>query len=75
MLEMTIEGTLDCKEIKLVNRKKNKPWIVIGMTYDESKDQKLLQTYENSWFPEKHPEAGEDWRQKGKTVAKDEMVR
>ena len=29
MLEMTIEGTLDCKEIKLVNPKENQPWIFI----------------------------------------------
>jgi len=75
MLEMTIEGTLDCKEIKLVNRKKNKPWIVIGRTYEEAKAPILWPPDAKSWFPEKHPEAGEDWRQKGKTVAKDEMVR
>ena len=32
VLEKTLESPLDCKEIKLVNPKGNKPWIFIGRT-------------------------------------------
>ena len=32
MLEKTLEGPLDSKEIKQVNPKDNQPWILIGRT-------------------------------------------
>ena len=53
MLEMTIEGTLDCKEIKLVNPKENQPWIFIGRTDAEARANSLEKA-----------DAGKDWRQK-----------
>ena len=36
VLEKTLESPLDCKEIKSVNPKGNKPWIFIGSTDDEA---------------------------------------
>ena len=32
MLEKTLESSLDCKEIKLVNSTENQPWVFIGRT-------------------------------------------
>ena len=32
VLEKTLESPLDCKEIKQVNSKGNKPWMLIGKT-------------------------------------------
>ena len=36
MLEETLEGPLDCKEIKPVNPKRNQPLIFIGRTDSEA---------------------------------------
>ena len=36
MLEKTLEGLLDCKEIKSVNPKGNQSWIFIGRTDTEA---------------------------------------
>ena len=36
VLEKTLEHSLDCKEIKPVNPKRNKPWIFIGKTDAEA---------------------------------------
>ena len=36
ILEKTLESPLDCKEIKPVNPKRNKPWIFIGRTDAEA---------------------------------------
>ena len=37
MLEKTLESPLDCKEVKLVNPKRNQPRIFIGKTDAEAK--------------------------------------
>ena len=36
LLEKTLENPLDCKEIKLVNPKRNQPEIVIGRPHAEA---------------------------------------
>ena len=36
VLDKTLESPLDCKEIKIVNPKKNQPWIFIGRTDAEA---------------------------------------
>ena len=36
VLEKTLENPLDCKEIKLVNPKRNQPEIVIGRPHAEA---------------------------------------
>ena len=72
VLEKTLESLLDCKEIKLVNLKRNQPWIFTGRTDAEAP---IL------WPPDlkslligKDPDAGKDWRQEEKGVTEDEMV-
>ena len=63
---------LDCKEIKLVNPKRNQSWIFIGRTDDEAEALILWPLPTKNWFIRKDPDAGKDWRQKGTT--EDEMV-
>ena len=72
VLEKTRESPLDCKEIKPVNPKGNQPWIFIGRTDGESPI--LWPPDMKSWFIGKDPDAGKDWRQKEKEMAKDEMA-
>ena len=55
---------LDCKEIKLVNPKRNQSWIFIGRT-DAEAEVPIL------WSP---PDAGKDWRQEEKGTTEDEIV-
>ena len=70
VLEKTLESSLDCKEMKLVNHKGSQTWILIGRTdaSAEAEDPVL-------WIPDvkiqltgKGPDAGKDWRQEEKGV-------
>ena len=72
VLEKTLESPLDCKEIKPVDPKENKPWIFIGKTYVEA--QILCLPFEKSQFIGKDPDAGKDWRQEEKGMTEDKMV-
>ena len=74
VLEKTLEGPLDCKEIKPVHPKGNQPWIFTGKTKTEPEALKLWPPDANSWLSVKDANAREDRRQKGKRVAEDEMV-
>ena len=72
VLEKTPESPLDSKEIKPVKPKGNQSWIFTGRTDAEA----LI-----FWPPDlnnqligKDPDAGKDWGQEKKRVAKDEMV-
>ena len=73
VLEKTLESPSDCKEIKPVNPKGNKPWIFIGRTDAEAP---IL------WPPDvksrpigKDFDAGKDRGQEEKGTKEDEMVR
>ena len=75
VLEKTLESPLDSKDIKPVNPKGNQSWMLIGRT-DAEAEAPIL------WLPDakrkltgKDPDAGEDWKQKEKRVAEDEMTR
>ena len=72
VLEKTLESPLDCKEIKPVDPKENKPWIFIGKTYVEAPI--LCLPFKKSQFIGKDPDAGKDWRQEEKGMTEDEMV-
>ena len=71
VLEKTLEGLLDIKEIKPVNPKGNQPWIFIGRTKAEAPI--LWPLDEKSRLIGKVPDAGKDWRQK-KSAAEDERL-
>ena len=71
VLEKTLQSPLDCKEIKPVNPKGNKPWIFIAKT--EAKAPILWPPDVKSWLIGKDPDAGKDWGQEEKGVTEDEM--
>ena len=75
VLEKTLESPLDSKEIKLVNPKGNQPWIFIERTDAKAEAPVLWPPDVKSQLTGKDPNAQNDWRQKEKRVAKDEMVR
>ena len=68
VLEKTLESSLDCKEIKLVNPKRNQSWIFIGRTDAEAEAPILWPPDTKNWLAGKDPDAGKDWRQKEKTT-------
>ena len=74
VLEKTLESPLDCKETQQVNPKGNQFWIFIGRTDAEAEAPLLWPPDERSWFIEKDPDAGKDWRQEEKGMTEDEMA-
>ena len=73
VLEKTLQSSLDCKELKPVNPKRNPPWIFIGRTDAEADDPILWSPDGKNQLIGKDPDAGKDWRQK-KRAAEDKMV-
>ena len=73
VLEKTLESTLVCKEIQLVNPKGNQSWIFIGRTDAEAETPILWPLDAKYWLIGKDPDAGKDWRQE-KVMTEDEMV-
>ena len=72
VLEKTLESPWDCKELKLVNPKRNHPWIFIGKTEAETL---ILWPFDvKNWLIRKDPDAGKDWRLEEKGMTEDEMV-
>ena len=74
VLEKTLESPLDCKEIKLVNPKRNQSWILIVRTDVEAETPILWTPDAKSWLIWKDPDAGKDWMQEEKGTTEDEMV-
>ena len=71
VLEKTLESSLDCKEIKLVNRKANQPWIFIRRTDAEAPILWLPDA--KSWLIGNDPDGGKDWGQEEKGMTEDEI--
>ena len=68
VLEKTLEGPLDCKEIKPVNPKGDQPWLFIGRAGAEAEAPIF-------WLLiGKDPDAGKDWKQEEKGETEDKMV-
>ena len=74
VLEKTLEGPLDCKEIKPVNRKENQSWIFIGRTNAEAETPILWPSDAKNWLIWKDSGAGKDWGQEEKGMTEDEMA-
>ena len=51
----------------------NKPWVYIGKIIAEAETPILWPPDAKIWLIGKDPDAGKDWRQKEKGMAKDEM--
>ena len=73
-LEKTLKSPLDSKEIKPINSKGNKSWIVIERTDAEAEAPILWPPDVNSQFIGKDFDAGKDWRQEEKGVTEDETL-
>ena len=73
VLEKTLEGHLDWKEIKPVHPKGNQSWIFIGRTDVEAEAPIFWPLDVKNWIIEKYPDAGKDWRQEEKGMTEDEM--
>ena len=74
VLEKTLEGPLDCKEIKPVNSKGNQPWIFIGRTDAKAEASILWPPDAKNQLTGKDPDARKDWGQEEKGATEDEMV-
>ena len=64
VLEKTLEGLLDCKEIKPVNLKGNQLWIFIRRSDAKAEAPKVWPSDAKSQLTGRHPDARKDWRQK-----------
>ena len=74
VLEETLEGPLDCKEIQPVHPKGNQSWIFIGRTDAEAETSILWPSDVKNSLIWKDPDAGKDWRWEEKGMTEDEMV-
>ena len=61
VLEKTLEGPLDCKEIQPVHPKGDKSWVFTGRTDAEAETPILWPPHAKSWFIGRDPDAGRDW--------------
>jgi len=73
VMEETLEGSLDSKEIKQVSPKGNQPWIFIGRSGSEPEALIWATLYEEltHW---KRPWSGKKWGQEDKEVTETEIV-
>ena len=63
VLEKTVEGPLDCKEIQPVHSKGDQPWVFFGRNDAKAETPVLWPPHVNSWLIGKDPDAGRDWGQ------------
>ena len=74
VLEKTLEGLLDCKEIQPVHPTGDQSWVFIGRTDVEAEMPILWPPDVKSWLIGKYPDAGKDWGQEEMGTMEDEMV-
>ena len=72
VLEKTLEGPLDYKEIQPVHPKGDQPWVFIERT--EAETPVLWPPHAKSRPIGKDPDAGRDWGQEEKGTTEDEMA-
>ena len=74
VLEKILESPLDCNEIQPVHPKGNQSWALNRRTDVEAETPILWPPDVESWLIWKDPDAGKDWRQKGKRATEDKMT-
>ena len=74
VFEKTLEGPLDCKEVKPVNPKRNQSCVVVARTDAEAEATILWPPDAKSWLIGRDPDAGRDWGQEEKGTTEDEMA-
>ena len=63
VLEKTLEGPLDCKEIQPVHPKGDQSWVFTGRTDAEAETPMLCPPHAKCWLIQKDSDAGRDWGQ------------
>ena len=63
VLEKTLEGPLDCKEIQPVHSEGDQPWDFFGRNDAKAETPVLWPPYVKSWLIGKDSDAGRDWGQ------------
>ena len=74
VLEKTLEGPLDRREIQPVHSNGDQSWMFIGRTDFEAETLILWPPDAKSWLIWKDPDAAKDWGQEEKGTTEDEMV-
>ena len=74
VLEKTLEGPLDYKEIQPVHPKGNQFWMFIGRTDVDAETPILWPPDVRNWLIWKDPDAGKDQRREEKATTEDEMA-
>ena len=74
VLEKTLEGPLDYKEIQPVHSKGDQSWVFFARTDAEAEAPILWPPDAKNWLIGKDPDAGKDWRQEEKGMTENEMV-
>ena len=74
VLEKTLEGPLDFKEIQLVHSEGDQSWVFIGRTDIEAEMPIFWPPDAKSWLIGKDSDAGRDWGQEEKGKTEDEMA-
>ena len=74
VLEKTLEGPLDCKEIQPVHPKGDQSWVFTGRTDSEAETPILWPPHAKSGLSGKDPDAVRGWGQEEKGMTEDEMV-
>ena len=74
VLEKTLEGLLDCKEIQPVHSEVDQPWDFFGRNDAEAETPVLWPSPVKSWLIGKDSDAGRDWGQEEKGTTEDEMA-
>ena len=73
VLEKTLEGPLDCKEIQPVHPKGNQSWIIHWKDWCWAETPVFWPPDVKNWLIGKNPDTGKDWRQEEKEMIKDEV--
>ena len=74
VLENTLEGPLDFKEIQPVHSKGDQSWVFFGRNYAKAETPVLWAPHVKSWLTGKDSDAGRDWGQEEKGTTEDEMA-
>ena len=74
VLEKTLEGPLDCKEIQPVHSKGDQPRVFFGRNDAKAETPVLWPPHVKSWLIGNDPDAGRDWGQEEEGMTEDEMA-
>ena len=74
VLEKTLEGPLDCKEIQPLHSEGDQSWVFFGRNDAKAETPILWPPHVKGWLIGKDSDAGRDWGQEEKGTTEDEMA-